>query len=84
METLTLYDGTTVNGHILDGGDGVTIFVYLDEMDLLAGVTLFSDSAKTTRITANNHGVEHLYAGYTVLWSASIEFGNCNLVMRKP
>ena len=83
METLTLNDGTVVNGHILDNGDGQLIFVYLDRMSLLNGVKLFSDKEKTSSITANNHGHETVYNGYTVLWSANAEFGNCNLVMRK-
>lgn len=83
MEVLTLNDGTTVNGHILDGGDGQTIFVYLDGMSVVEGVILFSDAEKTRKITAMNHGEEHIYEGFTELWSASHEFGNCNLVMRK-
>ena len=83
MEILTLNDGTEVNGHILDGGDGQTIFVYLDGMSIVQGVTLFSDSDKTCKIVAISYGTEHVYNDYTELWSASHEFGNCNLVMRK-
>ena len=83
METLTLNDGTVVNGHILDSGDGQSIFVYLDSMNILQGVMLFSDAEKTINITAMNHGNEHVYYGYTILWSVSAEYGNCNLVMRK-
>lgn len=83
MEILILNDGTEVNGHILDGGDGQTIFVYLDGKSIIEGVTIFTDSKKTKKITAMNHGEEHIYSGYTELWSASHEFGNCNLVMKK-
>ena len=83
MEVLILNDGTNVNGHIIDSGDGQTIFVYLDNMSVIAGVMLFSDAEKTAKITAMNHGVEHIYEGFTEIWSASHEFGNCNLVMRK-
>lgn len=83
MEILILNDGTEVNGHILDGGDGKTIFVYLDGKTVIEGVLLFSDIEKISRITEHNHGEEHIYEGYTELWSASHEFGNCNLVMRK-
>ena len=83
METLTLNDGTVVDGHILESGDGQTIFVYLDGKTVIEGVMLFSDPSKTSEITAINHGDEHIYSGYTELWSASHEFGNCNLVMRK-
>lgn len=83
MEVLILNDGTNVNGHILDSGDGQTIFVYLDGMSIVSGVTLFADPEKTGRITAVNHGEEHIYEGYTEIWSASHEYGNCNIVMRR-
>lgn len=83
METLTLNDGTVLNGHILESADGSLIFVYLDGMSILSGVMLFADASKTAVITAMNHGNEHVYQGYTELKSASNEYGNCNLVMRK-
>lgn len=83
METLTLNDGTVIDGHILENSDGMLIFVYLDGMSILDGVVLFSDAEKTSVITAMNHGNEHVYEGYTTLMSASNEYGNCNLVMRK-
>ena len=83
METLTLNDGTVVNGHILDSGDGIMIFVYLDGKTVVEGVTLFSDPEKTKKITAKRHGEVHVYEGYTELWSVSHEYGNCNLVMKK-
>lgn len=81
METLTLNDGTTVNGHCFE--DDRNLFVYLDDMTVVQGVALFSDPEKTTKITAENHGNTHVYEGYTEIWAASHEFGNCNLVMRK-
>ena len=60
METLTLNDGTVVNGHIIDNGDG-----------------------RTKKVTAMNHGTERVYEGYTELYHASHEYGNCNLTMRR-
>lgn len=83
MQTITLVDGTTINGHILENGDGQTIFVYLDGMSVIEGVVLFSDRGRTEEIRTNSYGQENLYRGYTELWSASREFGNCNLVMKK-
>lgn len=83
METLTLNDGTVINGHILEGGEG-SIFVYLDGMTILQGVTIFSDEENVSHIVANNHSVETVYDGYTEIKNASHEFGNCNLVMRRP
>ena len=81
METLTLYDGTIVNGHCSE--DDFNLYVYLDGMSLVEGVVLFGDPQKTQMIVALNHGNEHTYEGYTEIYSASHEFGNCNLVMRR-
>ncbi len=83
MEMLILNDGTEVNGHILPNGDGITIFVYLTGKTVIEGVMLFSDREKSKVVTAIDHGAEKVYEGYTELYSASHEFGNCNLVMRK-
>lgn len=82
-EYITLADGTKVAGHVLDGGDGVTIFVYLDNMTVAQGVILFGNQEKTGRIVANRYGEKAVYEGYTELWSADHEYGNCNLVMKK-
>ena len=82
METVTLNDGTVLTGHCIDGGRGV-LFVYLDGMGMLEGLTLFSDPEKTARIVENNHGHEHIYEGYTQVDAVSREFGNCNLVMSR-
>ena len=81
METLTLNDGTELNGHCMQ--DDRNLFVYLDNMTVLQGVVIFGDPEKTSRIVEMNHGVEHVYEGYTEIYSASHEYGNCNLVMRK-
>ena len=81
METLTLNDGTELTGHCIE--DDRNLFVYLDGMTVVQGVMLFSDPEKTERIVAMNHGEEHVYEGYTDIYAASHEYGNCNLVMRK-
>lgn len=83
MEILILNDGTELNGHIMDDGEGRVIFVYLDNMSVYDGVMLFADREKTSKIRTLFHGAEHEYMGYTQLWSVSQEFGNCNIVMRK-
>lgn len=82
METITLNDGTILNGHCIEGGR--TLFVYLDNTSMLDGLTLFSDPEKTSIITALNHGHTHTYIGYTQVDAISREYGNCNLVMSKP
>lgn len=82
MEILILNDGTEVNGHILDGGDGTMIFVYLDGKTVFEGVTLMTPE-RAGRITALYHGDERIYEGFTEIWSVSHEFGNCNLVMKR-
>lgn len=84
MKTITLNDGTVVNGNILDNGDGIIIFVYLFGLSLAEGFALFSDTNKTSRIIANEYDVETVYEGYTNISAINTEFGNCNLVMRKP
>jgi len=81
MEILILNDGTEITGHCFE--DGKNLFVYLDGLTVIQGVTLFSDPEKTKKIVAMNHGSKHTYKGYTEIYSASHEFGNCNLVMRK-
>ena len=83
MELLILNDGTEVTGHIMADGEGLAIFVYLDGKTVYEGVMLFSDAEKARRITAMFHGDEHVYEGFTELWAANHEFGNCNIVMRK-
>lgn len=83
MQTLILNDGTEIAGHILDGGDGRTIFVYLDGKTVIEGVLLFADSEKSKHIIALSYGHEYTYDGYTELYSASHEYGNCNLVMKR-
>ena len=83
METIRLNDETVLNGHILENGDGLIIFVYLDGMSLTDGFRLFSDPNRTVHMVAMNHGVQHVYDGYTEIVAASSEYGNCNLTMRK-
>ena len=82
-ETITLNDGTELQGHILENGDDRIIFVYLDRLSLMDGFALMSDRNKTIRMVAMNHGNEHVYEGYTEIDSISSAFGNCNLTMRK-
>ena len=84
METITLNDGTVINGTILQDGYGEKIFVYLKGMSLIQGFMLMSDANKTSVITTNNRGEEHTYTGYTEILSIDTEYGNCNLVMRRP
>ena len=81
METVTLNDGTVLDGHCIETENA--LFVYLTGMTLLEGVVLFSDAEKTSVITEMNHEHEHVYTGYTRLSAASDEYGNCNLVMRR-
>ena len=83
METLTLVDGTELNGHILPGSDGQLIFVYLDGMSLVQGFAIFSDAENIATIVENNHGEEHIYEGYTEITAINTEYGNCNITLRR-
>ena len=80
METLTLSDGTTVNGHCF--ADDRNLYVYLDGMTVIDGVLLCTPE-RMSRVVANNRGNEHVYEGFTEIWSANHEFGNCNLIQRR-
>ena len=84
METITLNNGKVLNGRILEDGFGEKIFVYLEGMDLMRGFRLMSDVSKTSVMVANNRGEEHTYTGYTEILAIDAEYGNCNLVMRRP
>ena len=84
METLTLNDGTQLDGTILPGGDGRTIYVYLTALTIAEGVGIFLNANRIRKITAMNHGTETVYEGYTEIRSVDCEYGNCNLVMRRP
>lgn len=81
MELITLNDGTEVVGHCILTDD--SLFVYLDGKSILEGVMLFGEPSRTIRIVEMNHGVEHVYEGYTDIYSVSHEYGNCNLQIRK-
>ena len=81
METITLNDGTVVDGHCIETDEA--LFVYLDGMNMIEGIMLFNDPGRTIMMTELNHGVEHVYSGYTKISAASSEYGNCNLVMRR-
>ena len=83
MQQLILNDGTVLDGHIIDNGDGMIIFVYLNNMSMDAGFAIMKDSAKTSKIRAISFGHEYIYTGYTNIKSISSEYGNCNLVMTK-
>lgn len=84
MEILTLADGTQLNGTVLPDGDGLTIFVYLTGISLVEGVQIFSHPERIRTITTLSHGNETVYTGFTELRSVDTEFGNCNLILRRP
>ena len=83
METLTLNDGTVLNGTIMEGGSGQEIYVYLQGMSLSEGFMIMNNPNRTKHIIADNRGTQHVYDGFTVIFSINNEFGNCNLTMRK-
>lgn len=81
-EKLTLNDGTELAGHCILMGEDLLVYL-TGGLSLIEGVTLFSDPMRTIRIVELNHGNEHVFEGYTDLYSASREYGNCNLTMKK-
>ena len=83
METVKLSDGTELEGRVLESGDGSCIYVYLTNVTMMQGFLSFSDERLTYQITFTSYETEHVYTGYTRLFSISGEFNNCNIVMRK-
>lgn len=83
METLTLNDGTVVDGTIMEDGYGQQIYVYLTNMSMMQGFMLLSDQEKTRKIVANSYEEEKEYEGYTELTAINNQFGNCNATLRK-
>lgn len=84
MRTITLNDGTVVDGTILDNNDGVKIFVYLTGKTLAEGYMLMSDNAKTERMTFHEYDIDTVFEGYTEIVAINTTTISCNLVMRKP
>lgn len=83
MEQIILIDGTVLDGHIIDNGDGQVIFVYLNNMSIVDGFNIFSNKERIKKIIASSHGEEFVYNRYTELFSISHEFGNCNIALRR-
>ena len=83
MQTLTLNNGPTIDGHILEDANKTAIYVYLDNFPLTDGFVLLSNPEKTRKIVANSYGHEYIYEGYTTLSAISDEYGNCNAVLRR-
>ena len=83
METLTLVDGTILDGHVLPSSDMDRIFVYLTGKTLAEGYAVFSDAVNIAVITEMNHGTEHVYEGYTEITAINNEYGNCNLTLKR-
>lgn len=79
METITLNDGTVVNGHCIQDGD--TLFMYLDGKTIAEGIALIDGN--TERIEEINHGNTHTYEGFTELYAVSHEYGNCNIILKR-
>lgn len=83
MRTITLNDGTVLEGTLLEGGYDDYILIYIDGMPISQGFAIFSDASKTNRIVYNNYDKVIEYNGFTGLDAINNEFGNCNVMLRK-
>lgn len=73
METLTLNDGTVLNGHLIET-DG-RLFLYVYDLSMAEVFTLLIQPAKTEKIIANRNKQEQVVMGYRKLVSVSDEGG---------
>lgn len=83
METITLNDGTVLNGSIMPNDDDRIIFIFFHNMTIPQGIELLRDSSKFEKLICFSYGNTHEYEGYTKIVSITSEFGNCNVVMEK-
>ena len=82
-EYITLADGTVLEGHILENGDWMTIFVRLTGLSLAHGYMLFSNAENIAHIVTYNHGTVNEYDGFTNMTAINTDFGNCNITLKK-
>jgi len=81
METITLNDGTLLNGRgNLDYGQ---LFLYVKKLAVREGIALFNDPEKTSRIVLNSYGAETVYEGYTEITAINKIGENFNVVLAK-
>ena len=66
-ETLTLNDGTVLNGHALGSEDELFLYVYGTTLADL--YPLISDAEKTAKIQEDRNGDQMIYTGYNYLYS---------------
>ena len=81
-EILTLKDGTEIEGHTLESGDA--LFVYLTGgADMRTCFDMFIEPKNTETILENRFGEKSTHTGYTDLHSISKDYGNINIILRK-
>ena len=65
-EKLTLNDGTELNGHALQSG--ADLFLYVHGMTLAELYPILSDAEKTVKIDEDRYGDQTTYTGYNYLY----------------
>ena len=73
QETITLADGTVLDGHVLES-DG-RLYVYLNRSTLGAAFPVLNDPEKTAVVVARIYGQDTVYTGYDHLTAVTEEFG---------
>lgn len=71
QESLTLNDGTVLNGHALE--TETRLFLYIYGMTMAEVFEQVNDPEKTKKITAERYGEKQTIRGYKVLISISLE-----------
>ena len=73
METLTLNDGTVINGHGFES-DGI-LWLYMYDITLTAAFDALNVPAKTQKIMENQGGQTTVFSGYNHLFCIREESG---------
>ena len=77
---ITLNDGTVVqNARCVPRED--RLFIYCDGMEIKEGFDTFYEN--TASVTVFSFGDTVTYTGFTVLYSVTAEYGNCNISLKK-
>lgn len=84
MRKITLADRTTYEVTRCGADSGYLWITLAESIDFLTGVTILGDAEKTSCITHDFDGNDHvIFEGYTILKQASVLEGGFSVVLQK-